>query len=269
MIGCNKVVLREYHIESDKIPQVFDGYKIAMISDLHDNQIGDKIKKLIKKEKPDIILCAGDMIVSNVKYMNRQYIAENIMLDLAKEYEIIYANGNHETKVKERTYKFGNYYNEYVSKLQNAGIKFVNNKKYVITKYNQKMIITGYESSLNYYKKATKQELLQSDLENVLGKADREFFNILIAHNPIYFETYAKSGYDLVLSGHVHGGIVRLPIVGGVCSPQVKFFPKYDRGLFEIDKSKMILGAGLGTHTIPLRFNNPPEIVIAKLKKLG
>lgn len=269
MIGCNKVVLREYSIENCKIPQAFDGYKIAMISDLHDNNIGDKIIRLMDEIKPDIILCAGDMIVSNVKYMDKQYIAEDIMIELASKYKIVYANGNHETKIKERTYKFGDYYDKYIEKLKNKGIVFVNNETIIIEKNNQKLIITGYEASLDYYKKATKKELLKSELENVLGRTNNDCFNILIAHNPVYFDTYAKAGYDLVLSGHVHGGIVRLPFVGGVCSPQVKFFPKYDRGLFEIGNSKMILGAGLGTHTLPLRFNNPPEIVVAKLNKLG
>ena len=104
-------------------------------------------------------------------------------------------------------------------------------------------------------------------MEKLTGTNNPYEYNILIAHNPVYFSTYEEAGYDLVFSGHVHGGIIRLPIIGGVCSPQVKLFPKYDKGRFDINDSVMILGAGLGTHTIPIRFNNPPEIVVVKLKK--
>ena len=134
MIGCNKVTTKEYIIENSKIPKAFDEYTIVMLSDLHDNPIVDKIIKSVDMISPDIIVCAGDMPVSNVKYMDRQYIAEELMIKLAKQYRILYANGNHETKIKEREYKFGKYYEEYRLKLEDAGIEFINNKKYTIEK---------------------------------------------------------------------------------------------------------------------------------------
>lgn len=84
--------------------------------------------------------------------------------------------------------------------------------------------------------------------------------NILIAHNPDYFEEYAKWGADLVLSGHVHGGIMRIPFLGGVLAPSYRIFPKYDGGVFKEGKSVMLLGRGLGSHTIQLRFFNPAEL---------
>lgn len=267
MIGCNKVIAREYVIENSKIPKAFDGYVIAMLSDLHDNPVADKIMKLIDDISPDIIICAGDMPVSNVKYMNRQYIAEELMTAVAGKYRVLYANGNHETKIRIREYKFGEYYKEYTEKLMKAGVEFINNSKCVLEKNGEHIVVTGYESDLSYYKKATNQILPVETLESLTGVSNKEEYNILVAHNPVYFSTYEKAGYDLVFSGHIHGGIIRLPIIGGICSPQIKFFPKYDRGRFEINNSTMILGAGLGTHTIPLRFNNPPEIVVAKLKK--
>lgn len=267
MIGCNKVTTKEYIIENSKIPKAFDEYTIVMLSDLHDNPIVDKIIKSVDMISPDIIVCAGDMPVSNVKYMDRQYIAEELMIKLAKQYRILYANGNHETKIKEREYKFGKYYEEYRLKLEDAGIEFINNKKYTIEKNGEHIVFTGYESTLGYYKKATSQILPVEELKKLTGTNNPYEYNILIAHNPVYFSTYEEAGYDLVFSGHVHGGIIRLPIIGGVCSPQVKLFPKYDKGRFDINDSVMILGAGLGTHTIPIRFNNPPEIVVVKLKK--
>ena len=78
----------------------------------------------------------------------------------------------------------------------------------------------------------------------------------------MYFDYYAKWGADLVLSGHVHGGLLRLPIIGGVISPQIKLFPKYTGGLYKLNKAVMIVSRGLGTHTIRFRFFNPPELVV-------
>jgi predicted MPP superfamily phosphohydrolase len=88
----------------------------------------------------------------------------------------------------------------------------------------------------------------------------------LLAHNPKYFKSYAAWGADLTLSGHIHGGIVQIPFLGGAVSPQVEFFPKYDAGLFHENDKAMILSRGLGTHTINVRINNTAELVSIKLK---
>lgn len=92
-------------------------------------------------------------------------------------------------------------------------------------------------------------------------------YKILIAHDPEHFELYARGGADLVLSGHVHGGIVRLPVLGGMVNPKLKFFPKYDKGIFACGESKMVLSAGIGWHNLPIRFMNKPEIVVINIVK--
>ena len=102
-------------------------------------------------------------------------------------------------------------------------------------------------------------------LQETLGEVKEDYYEILLAHNPDYFEEYADWGADLVLSGHVHGGMMRLPILGGVVSPAFKLFPKYDGGLFKIGKSTMILSRGLGMHTIPIRIFNPGELILLKI----
>ena len=106
----------------------------------------------------------------------------------------------------------------------------------------------------------------QGHLEKHIGKANAQFCNILIAHNPEYFKEYADWGADFVLSGHVHGGIMRLPLLGGVISPSYKLFPKYDGGVFREGKSTMLLGRGMGSHTLPFRFFNPAELLVVTLK---
>jgi hypothetical protein len=99
-------------------------------------------------------------------------------------------------------------------------------------------------------------------LEQMIGKPNDDSFRLLLAHHPCYFDAYAGWGADLTLSGHLHGGIVRLPFFGGVVSPQIRLFPRYDKGMYTMDGKKMIVSAGLGSHTIKLRINNPPELII-------
>ena len=102
-------------------------------------------------------------------------------------------------------------------------------------------------------------------LEETLGKFDTSYYNILLAHNPTYFEDYAKMNPDLVLSGHLHGGLIRLPFLGGVIAPSLQLFPKYDGGRFEYEGSTMILSRGLGIHSIGLRMWNPAELVVIEI----
>ena len=97
-------------------------------------------------------------------------------------------------------------------------------------------------------------------LSDQLGQCDSGLFTIMLAHNPEYFPVYAEWGADLVLSGHIHGGIARLPVLGGVLSPSLQPFPRYDAGEFIWKGSHMVLSRGLGLHHIKLRFFNCPEI---------
>ena len=108
--------------------------------------------------------------------------------------------------------------------------------------------------------------LLNRQLCEIRG-AEKESFQVLIAHNPQYFQEYAGWGADLTVSGHVHGGIIRLPLIGGVISPAIALFPKYDGGKFVRDGKTMILSRGLGTHTIHVRFYNPGEVAVIRVRR--
>ena len=99
-------------------------------------------------------------------------------------------------------------------------------------------------------------------LREKFGIPDPEAFHILLAHNPVYFDTYAAWGADLTLSGHLHGGIIRIPGIGGLITPQAQLFPKYDRGLISVNGKYMVVSAGLGEHTVPIRIFNPPQLIL-------
>ena len=98
-----------------------------------------------------------------------------------------------------------------------------------------------------------------------LLQKEENYYEILLAHNPDYFPQYCQYGADLILSGHVHGGLVRIPFLKGIASPAVRFFPRYDGGLFTEGKSNMVVSRGLGTHTLPVRIFNPAELVVIRL----
>ena len=89
----------------------------------------------------------------------------------------------------------------------------------------------------------------------------------MIGHDPDYFPEYAKWGADLTVSGHVHGGLIILPCLGGLISPMIRFFPKYYKGDYSMENSHMIVSAGLGLHTLKIRVNNQPDLVTINLVK--
>ena len=140
-----------------------------------------------------------------------------------------------------------------------CGIEPLVNARVMLSEYGVE--ICGAQIDRVYYKRFKAQPMEQGYLAGILGKADESMYTILLAHNPDYFPQYAAWGADLVLSGHVHGGMMRLLILGGVVSPAFKFFPKYDGGIFKQGKSTMILSRGLGMHTIPIRIFNPGELI--------
>lgn len=262
-IDCSRFVIKEYTCLSDKLQK--EG-SFLLLSDLHNKSFGKDNRKLLKaieERKPDAILIAGDMYTA-AKNENNEKTAELVCL-LASEYPVYYGNGNHEQKTRLYPETFGNLYQDYMTGIQKAGVTTLVNEKVSLPPYH--MDIYGLEVDRTYYKKFVNQKMETEYLIKLLGKPDEKKFNLLIAHNPDYFEAYAKWGADLVVSGHVHGGLMRLPVLGGVISPKLRLFPHYDGGRFEEGKSVMLLSRGLGTHTLPIRIFNPGELVFIHLKK--
>lgn len=246
------------------------------MSDLHANQIGKNneiVKKTIRELNPDCIVLAGDMVSDNGKNMDMVF---NTLRELSEEFDIYYGVGNHEIKlaINPRTKKR---YFDYRKRIIESGIHFMNNKSEYITRGNERIKICGLNISKRYYTKVwNRKKLPHAYVERRLGKKlteDKNIPVIMIAHTPEYFNEYCRWGADIVISGHVHGGMVILPFVGGVIASSFELFPHYDFGEFNMKndtdghESKMYLTRGLGSHTIPLRINNPPEIMVLKMKK--
>ena len=262
IIDCNRFVVREYSCEDKRLRKPLT---IVQLSDLHNKSFGKENSRLIRairEQNPDLIIVSGDMYTS---LLGKETItAQKLMEKLAKSYPIYYANGNHEQKTKEQTEEFGNLYEDYRSKLSELGVHFLANEHVYLKDYN--ISLYGLEIPRRFYRKFRKQIMGADQVKGYLGKPDHSSFCMMIAHNPDFFEDYAAWGADLVLAGHVHGGLMRLPVLGGVIAPSMKLFPKYDGGEFHEGNATMILSRGLGTHTLPIRIFNPGELVVVKLK---
>ena len=248
------------------LPNLRKNCRFVMVSDLHNKVYGkdnDKVIREIEQANPDFILIVGDLVTSHqdepvdtgIQFVNA----------LSGKYRIYYSPGNHESKLKYRADYYGDMYNRLMKGIQHENVKILSDETISLEEYG--IALTGFELGLEYFKRFKKRPMPLDYMNRKLGKPLKEYCNILMAHNPEYFEEYAKWGADLVLSGHVHGGIMRLPLVGGVISPAYTLFPKYDGGIFHSGKTTMLLGRGMGSHTIQLRFFNPAELYVVDLVK--
>lgn len=290
-VNKNKIINSSFQVAREeisfsKLPSNFDGYKILQITDLHSIEFGKNNANLISaidKLSPDVIFVTGDMFSatefkSSDDTYNRNYDEESLvgfklLKELSKKYDIIYSVGNHEEGIdaifngyewnlRDRT--VDNSYNRYINKLSNLGIKFVDNSYTTISKDGQSINIYGiYYYSLNKYaKKIDPEDPLSLDsLKNV----DKNKFNILLSHDPDAAEILKDKDFDLILSGHIHGGIIRF-FDTGILDPARKLFPKYDKGLYKVKNTKLYVSTGLGNSKF-MRINNPPEINLITLKK--
>ncbi len=261
-------IIKEYVIESEKLPSDFDGFTFVAMTDLHNNEFGQQNKDLVEainNIKPDAVLVGGDMLVSKgVKSID---VPVNLMNTLGEKYKVYYNYGNHEARLFWNRETYGDLGEQYYEALNDAGVCVLNDKSITFHCNDGAVTIWGFDTEKKYYHKLSDVRVGAEDFEAKLGKADKNSFNILMAHSPISFETYASWGADLVLSGHFHGGTIIAPFLGGVMSPDLVLFPKYYRGRYDEYGSTMIVSAGLGTHSINIRINNRPELIVIKLKK--
>jgi len=241
--------------------------RLIMLSDLHNCVYGNNNESLVqavKEVQPDGIIIAGDMVTSSVH--ERETIAVSLLQRLVKICPVFYGNGNHEYRMKMNTGVFGTRYLHYLDALRKAGIHVLENEHIHWQAHGLKMNIHAFELPDYYYRRIVTRRLSMDEIQKSLGLAEEEPFQILIAHNPAWFPVYARWGADLTFSGHLHGGFLRLPLLGGIISPQFELFPKYDKGLFTQGRHRLIVGAGIGNHSFIPRINNPPELVLVELK---
>lgn len=250
-----------YTVKSERLPENFDGMRFVLLSDLHNKSFGGQNVRLlsaIKRAKPEFILVAGDMVTAKKRDGTKAGLV--LMEQLGKEYDVFYARGNHEEKLFEMEGE------DYEQKIRKTGVHFLTNESVLLSRGEQAIRITGLSLPMKYFKKFHQTPLISGQVEALLGKKKGNRFTILLAHKPAHFSEYVQWGADLVVSGHVHGGVMQLPYLGGVVSPQLELFPKFDAGVFTLGKSTIVISRGLGSHSIPIRMNNRPELVVVTMK---
>lgn len=245
-----------YEIKSDKLNQKYNNYKIMLLTDLHNRDITEKLVKIVNEENPNIIVMSGDMINEKVDGFDNFF---NLCKEL-KGKTVYYVFGNHEENMSDKKQ------NEFIEKIkEKTNIILLNNDK---VELDDSFTIYGFSHQVKYYLASTKEKIDLNYIEERIGKIDINKFNLLISHDPLLYNLYSEYGFDMVLSGHLHGGIINIPFVGGLLSPDFTFFPKYYKGVNKIGNTNLVISRGLGYgYMIPIRVFNRGEVVIINLMK--
>ncbi len=243
-----------YELKSEKLKKPLT---LVFLTDLHANEHGRDNYQLfdrICKIEPDIICITGDMVVKNNNHTERVLA---FMEKLGEKYPVYYSPGNHEIRLEQ--------YDEYKKNLKDRGIFYLENQSVTLSEYN--VNITGLDLPEFWYHKVWDKRVLTAEALEEFIPFDKEesVFHLLLAHNPEYFPAYGQWGADLTLCGHIHGGIAILPFLGGVLSPSLRLFPKYDQGLKKENGRYLLISRGLGLHHIKFRFFNRPELSVINL----
>lgn len=243
------LVITTYTYESEKLGADLDGYRIVQISDLHNAEFGKENKKLleiIRSCSPDIIVITGDLVDSNHTNVER---AVAFVKEAVKIAPVYYVTGNHE-------YWLDPSENEQMMQgILAAGAYDLDDEAVRIEKGDSSFMLAGLDD----------QHLSDETLKSLLQEQKNEL-SIVLAHEPQYLQNYANTGADLVLTGHAHGGQIRLPFVGGIVAPDQGFLPEYTSGQYNSADTEMIVSRGLGNSIIPVRLFNYPEVVCVELR---
>lgn len=206
----------------------------------------------IKIEKPDLIAITGDLVDSSKTDFD---IALQFIEEANKIAPIYYVTGNHEAWLED--------YSILKEKLEDASVNMMDDKSLFIEKGNNKIQVLGIQDP--DFDLGTGSGNIHTKISELLNE---DHFTIVLSHRPEHFDEYVNSGADLVLTGHAHGGQVRIPFLGGLVAPNQGFFPEYTEGQYTDKKTRMVVSRGLGNSIIPIRINNRPELVIIELKAI-
>ena len=254
--GNVTVGVTHYTIKNGRLPEAFQGFKIAMVSDFHNAGFANdnsRLIEMIKKEDPDIIAITGDLVDSSRTDIDTSIRFVSRLSEIAPCY---YITGNHESWI-------GDKLKELEEKLIAENVIILHNEHVLLERDSEKIQLAGIDDPDFIDRDTFVQESIEKRQIEETGL--NEGYTILLSHRPETFKAYVDEKIDLVLAGHAHGGQFRLPFVGGLIAPNQGFFPKYDAGVYRQDSTAMIVSRGIGNSIIPVRIGNRPEIVIVEL----
>jgi len=234
----------------------------AVLADLHGFSYGKRNSRLleqIRKIKPNMILIPGDMLVS--KYPETYQTALETLAELVKIAKVYYSYGNHESRLRDSERMNHPLFIQYMKQVKELGVTVLETESQQVMLGENKIMLSGLELELDYYEKGRIVPMEPSYMEEHLGNPREDMLQILLAHNPAYAENYAAWGADVTFCGHNHGGLIRIPGIGSLISPQFTLFPKYDAGDIRFGDKHVIVSRGLGTHTYHVRIFNRAELL--------
>ena len=256
--GNTALELNTYTISSSKLPQSFDGYRIAHVSDLHNTEMGkdnEKLLVMLRDADPDMIAITGDLIDSRNTDIE---VALQFVREAVKIAPCYYVTGNHEARVNE--------YGELKAGMEVAGVTVLEDVRTEIGMESETITLIGVNdpSYQTDYLFGDSETVMNTKLEDL--HTGHDGFTILLSHRPELFDTYADQDIDVILSGHAHGGQFRLPFIGGLVAPNRGLFPEYDAGIYTEGNTNMLVSRGVGNSILPFRINNRPEVILIELQ---
>lgn len=243
------LTVSHFSIISNKLPNSFDGFKIAQISDLHGAEFGhgnEKLLNLLKNESPNIIAVTGDIADSE----KTEEIAIELCAAMCEIAPVYFVAGNHEWALDNPRGFF--------SRLEDVGVKVLENEYEVFEINGEQLVLAGVGDPNGPYDQISPTEFMATLPEG---------YHVILYHRNDNLELFASIGADLVLSGHAHGGLIRLPLVGGLIGTNRDWFPDYTSGIYESGETKMVVSRGLGNVGKTFRLFNSPQLVIVTLGK--
>lgn len=246
--------ISRYEVKSQKLPESFDGFKIVQLSDLHGAEFGEDGMGLVEKVKelePDIIALTGDFVTDEGDLAAVKKLAGR----LTELCPVYFVSGNHEfgsgLAIKVRNI------------LERAGVKYLSNEYLTINRGDDEILLGGVEDPLAYADMLSPDELAQK-----MNDAAPDAFKILLGHRNYWMTEYPELPVDLIFCGHAHGGLIRIPGVGGLIGTDRRLFPDFDAGQFNNGRYTLIVSRGLG-NSVPIpRIFNRPEIVCVELSSV-
>ncbi len=276
-LANREVFVTEYEIYDEKIPQSFDGYRIVQVTDVHSirtQEQADLLFATVVNEQPDAVVITGDLLDSTyyteentaLKAGLSEKIAGQDTIDfikrLAENYYVYYVYGNHEMILLDDVDN-----NPFKVAMEEIGVVFLNNAGVKISKDDEGIYLLGIQDPSTLYKDSAyaeydnHSERINAMMTNVMALKEEDLYTIVLSHRPEYYNEYAKYDVDLVVTGHAHGGQVRIPGIGGLYAPGQGWFPEYTEGICQKNEEiPMIIGRGIGNAVEVPRIFNPPEI---------
>lgn len=251
---------KSYTVECAGLPAAFDGLRIVQLSDLHAASFGKDqaaLLSVVDSLDADLVLITGDLI-DRRRTINEQGMRPALVLlsELAKRVPTVRVDGNHETLSPVGPH--------FRALAERTGTQNVTGRGITVRKGDDHIVLVGIPDIASF---DFDEDAWRAAMHTVCAPY-KQSFRLALAHRPHYFEDYEAEGLPLVLSGHAHGGQVRLPVIGGLYAPEQGVFPKYTAGKHGEHGTQMIVSRGLGNSGFPLRFGNRPEVVVLTLKSV-